>query len=218
MVQAWFSCGSDVDRNLPCQHNVFHEFCKGGSVMVHAWFMRGSGVVQVRPWRVWAWAGTPTGSIVSSTCRSMVARLWFRCGSGVVHARFRCGSDVDGNVKCNGIVLRALFNGSSVMVQVWSMCGSGVVQVRPKCVWAWVGTPTAAIMSSTFRSLVARQWFRRGSGMVQAWFRCGSEGHRNAKCKRNIFHAVFKDGSIIVQVWFMCGSGVVQVRPRWVWA
>ena len=182
--------------------------------------MCGSGVVQVRPKCVWAWVGTPTATIVSSTCRSMGAQLWFRCGSGVVQARFRCGSDADRNVKCKHNVLHTfLFSkGGSIMVQVWFMCGSGVVPVRPRCVLPWGGTPVASIVPSTCRSMVAGLWFRCGSGVVQAWFRRGSDEGLNVKCNHNVFHAFFKDGSIAAQVWFTCGSGVVQVRPRCVWA
>ena len=133
VVQAWIRCGSDVDRNVDCKHNVFHASFQGGSIMVQAWFMCGSGVVQVRPRRIWACARTPAATIVSSACRSMVARLWFRCGSGVVQAWFRCGSDAVGNVECKSNVVHEFFKDGSIMLQVWFMRGSGVVQAWFRC-------------------------------------------------------------------------------------
>ena len=150
--------------------------------MIQAWFMRGSGVVQVRPRRVWAWVGTPTGSIVSSTCRSMVARLWYRCASGVVQACLRCGPDVDRNVKCNHCVARIF----SRVVPLWFRCGSCVVQARFRRGSGAVQVRLGAgrntncnhrVFHVSFNggSTVVQVWFRRGAGVVQVRLRCGSE-------------------------------------------
>ena len=180
--------------------------------MVQAWFSHGSGVAHVSPhgincrWRV-------THGLL--TCN----QPWSRRGSGVVQAWFRCGQGVDRNAQCKHNVLHALCNGGSIMVQVWFTRGSGVVQVRPRCVWAWVGTPAAAIMSSTFRSLVARQWFRRGPGAAEKGI-----GTQNAnvisftRCSRMV-PLLFRCGSCVVQVLFRCGPGgfgresEYQLRP-----
>ena len=164
MVQAWFRCGSDVDRNVKCNNNAFRALLKCWSIMVQVWFMHGSGVVQARSMCVWAWVGTPTAAIASSTCRSMVARQWFRRGSGVVPVRLRHGSEVSMPTYCLSGVLQGWFQYGSDVVRACFRRGSGAAQVD----LTRVGTPSATIVSFTCRSTVARLWFRRGSGVVQA--------------------------------------------------
>ena len=173
--------------------------------------MCGSGVVQVRPKCVWAWVGTPTATIVSSTFRSMVARLWFRCGSGVVQAWFRCGSDVDRNVTCKHDVFHAFLKGASIMVQVLFMCGSGVVQVRLGVLRNTSCDHRVFHVSLNGGSTMVQVWFRRGSGVVQVRLRRGPERNMQTYCLPRVFSRMvplwYRCGACVVHAWFRCGPG-----------
>ena len=148
---------------------------------------------------VWAWVGTPTAAIASSTCRSMVARQWFRRGSGVVQVRLRHGSEVSMPTYCLSGVLQGWFQYGSDVVRACFRRGSGAAQVDV----TRVGTPSATIVSFTCRSTVARLWFRRGSGAALTW----SE-------TQNANIMPFTRFSRLVALWFRCGSCVVQVWFR----
>ena len=175
MVQAWFRCGSGVDRNIKCRHHVSHALLKGGSIVVHAWFRYGSGVVQ---------AHVKLGSErrVQPSCRARIFRggplavqAWFRRGSGVDQTRF---SRASARAPHAAIARRTRH---AMVDQAWFMRGPGALQKRLASdleVSANNGSP------ATLSSRVVRAWFRRCSGAARALFRRGSGAERGRRAQR----------------------------------
>ena len=182
--------------------------------MVQAWFMRGSGVVQVRLRRGPEYQ-------VQTPCIARVAQGWFDCGSCVVQVWFRCGSSArTAWIGTSGpaILSCAHFQGwptrGSGVVQAWFNRGSGVDQTRFSR--ASARAPHAAIARRTRHAMVDQAWFMRGPGALQKRLESDLEVSANngspATLSSRVVRAWFRRCSGAARALFRRGSGAERGR------